>query len=208
MPKDYQVGDQTYSFPDEYSDEQVQGILTKQGIIKPVNVMRLMNRRADGMQAQKGEPAQPTGGDEITTLGNLYGGMGLGAGIKGVAGMVARPALAAMMGAGTNAAAGGSALEGGLESGALGGAAELGGQTLGKLFKNQKARKSIMDALKELQGQNLPVHNAPQIKTLEDQLGKTIDPKKVLKGVGIGGSSVAGLELLREFLSKHAQIQP
>ena len=33
--KEYVVGDTDYYFPDDYTDEQVQGILTKQGIIKP-----------------------------------------------------------------------------------------------------------------------------------------------------------------------------
>lgn len=113
MPKDYQVGDQTYSFPDDYSDDQVQGILTKQGIIPPVNVMHLMARRREGLQPQKGEPqAQP---DIMSSLAGAATMGAAGSTGAGILGSVLPSGIAPALGVGLKAA-GTGAVAGGLDA--------------------------------------------------------------------------------------------
>lgn len=80
MPKSYQVGDTTYQFPDEFDDAKVQGILTKQGVIK--------SKAPDSFMDKAGQYVKGVTDEGIHEAENLVGLIpGIGGPFKHAAGL-------------------------------------------------------------------------------------------------------------------------
>lgn len=70
MPKGYKVGDTTYNFPDDFTDEQAENILKSQGIIKTEKQPKTMGKPLDVLEGLGASALQPIiyGGDIIRRM--------------------------------------------------------------------------------------------------------------------------------------------
>ncbi len=182
MAKEFVVGGTTYQFPDSYSDEKVQEILTKQGIIKPPPVleknptvtlptspwdmMKSMGA-SDVEEAQTAGPANAAVGQVVAPT--VLGGIGAGALATKLGPVMGPTASNALAGGGIGVLA--DLLSGGnepLKSGAIG---AVGG-ALGTSIRSPRGllEKLLRGASKE---SSVKIPTPP---TFEPNLGGTTAP--------------------------------